>query len=359
MHDRIVIEQMKLSEKDNVLAFLKTAYADNPRHADPEFWDWHFPASPFCDPDNLPIWLAKSGGRIAGQLAATPVEFNVGGEIVSAIWILDLIVDPAFRRKGIAKNLALASKDFCPFVLGVNTTAQHSTELLEGLGWVIFTKIPRFQKILFPGNAMRETAGVGPLRSAANLAFAPLRPSLKELVRGQQKVKILDSFDSSFDDLWSDAKDQWNCSVSRTSAMLNWQFREQPGKRFEILGYFDGNKLRGYAVLFFRKPDSHGLISKSAVSDICYHPERPQEIVDALLQGALKLSLERRVGSLVTDALDPLVEERLGRLGFWRVKSDLQLLANVPEERQWLYDPAKWFLTRGDSDISIFEAPNL
>ncbi len=356
MQNGINIEQMKLSEKDNVLAFLKTVYANNPRHADPKFWDWHFPESPFCDPENLPIWLAKIGGRIAGQLAATSVELNVDGETVRSIWILDLIVDPDFRRMGIAKKLALASKDFCPFVLGVNTTAQHSTELLEGLGWVIFTKIPRFQKILFPGNALR---GAGPLRSAANLAFAPLRPSLKRLIRGRQNVRILDGFDASFDDLWAEAKNQWRCSVSRTSAMLNWQFREQPGKRFEILGYFDGDKLRGYTVLFFRKPDSNGSISKGAVSDICYHPDEPRDIVDALLRGALQIAIERRVGSMVTDAIDPLVEERLGRMGFWRVKSSLQLLANVPEDRQWLYDGAKWFLTRGDSDISIFEDPNL
>lgn len=356
MQDRIVIEQMKLSERDNVLAFLKTAYADNPRHSDPKFWDWHFPESPFCDPDNMPIWLAKSEGRIAGQLAATPVEFNVDGETVRAIWILDLIVDPAFRRMGIAKKLALASKEFCPFVLGVNTTVQHSTALLEGLGWVIFTKIPRFQKILFPGNALR---GPAPLRKAANLSFAPLRPSLKKLIRGRQNVRILDGFDGSFDGLWAEAKNQWRCSVSRTSAMLNWQFREQPGKRFEILGYFDGDRLRGYAVLFFRKPDGNGSSSKGAVSDICYHPDKPREVVDALLQGALQIAIERRVGSMVVDAIDPLIEERLGRLGFWRVKSSLQLLANVPEDRQWIYDSEQWFLTRGDSDISIFEAPNL
>src|ERR1700741_3258754 len=104
MQNEIIIEQMKLSDKDNVLDFLRAAYSDNPRHSDPAFWDWHFPDSPFCDADDLPIWLAKSGGRIVGQLAAVPVEFNAGGEMVRAIWILDLIVDPEFRRMGIAKK---------------------------------------------------------------------------------------------------------------------------------------------------------------------------------------------------------------------------------------------------------------
>lgn len=222
MQDGIVIEQMKLSEKDKVHAFLKTAYSDNPRQSDPDFWDWHFVKPPYSEPQNLPVWLAKSGERIAGQLAAIPVELNVGAETIRAIWILDLIVDPAFRRKGVAKKLALAAKEFCPFVLGVNTIEQHSTALLESLGWVIFTRIPRYQKVLFPGDAVREIARVKPLRSIANLAFTLFRLSVKSLVSNETSLKVLKEFDFSFDALWREARGQWCCSVSRSSDMLDW-----------------------------------------------------------------------------------------------------------------------------------------
>ena len=74
MQNQIIIEQLKYSEKEAALAFLKKAYADNPRQSDPVFWDWHFIESPHTDRDKLPIWLAKSGERIAGQLATLPVE---------------------------------------------------------------------------------------------------------------------------------------------------------------------------------------------------------------------------------------------------------------------------------------------
>ena len=355
MQSPAIIDQMKLSEKDDVLAFLRKAYAENPRHGDERFWDWHFPESPYCDPQNLPVWLAKVDGRIAGQLAAVPVEFNVADETVPAIWILDLIVDPEFRRRGIAKKLALASLDFCPFVLGINTSQQHSTELLAGLGWNIFTKVPRYQKMLFPGNAVREIAKAAPLRSIANLVSAPMR----RVGRTSVNVKPIDSFDPSFDKLWNEARGQWPCSVSRTSSMLEWQFLRQPGKKFEILAHYRDGELTGYVVMFFRRADERGVIEKAAISDICYGPDRPGETIDELLAAALNLAIERRVGSVVTDAIDARLESALKRAGFWRVKSDMQLLANVPRNENVVYNAANWYLTRGDSDTSIFEASNL
>jgi len=49
----------------------------------------------------------------------------------------------------------------------------------------------------------------------------------------------------------------------------------------------------------------------------------------------------------------------LKKLGFWPIKSPLQLMAKVPENADTVYDIQNWYLTRGDSDISIFEDPNL
>lgn len=354
MQNDLMIEQMQLSERDAVLSFLQTAYLENPRQSEPDFWEWHFRQPPRCQDGNLPVWLAKRGDRIAGQLAAIPVELNVGGETRPAIWILDLIVDPDFRRMGIAQKLVQAAERFCPYILGVNTNEQHAPALLQKQGFVIVSKIQRFHKMLFPGEAFREIAKLGPLRSIANLAFKPFRTGLRK----KTSVRLVTEFDASFDKLWSRANKQWPCSVSRTAEMLNWQFRRQPNKKYEVIGYFDKDKLLGYAVLFFRKPNEHGAIEKAAISDICYGPERPTEIIDALIRASLKLAVDRRVGGLVTDALDPLLQERFRFFGFWPVKSGLQLMVKAPENQDLLYDGSKWYLTRGDSDISIFEHPN-
>jgi GNAT superfamily N-acetyltransferase len=355
MPDEIIIEQLKLSDKDKIIPFLQRAYDDNPRMSDARFWDWHFLETPHARVDNLSVWIARSGEEIGGQLAATPVVVNLGGERRDAIWILDLIVAPEFRRKGLAKKLIRAAEEFCPLVLGVNTKEQFSTQLLEGLDYKIILNIHRFHKLLYAGNDVHKIAKIGFLRETVNAAFAPFRRRFKK----NENVRAVENFDASFDELWAEAETQWTCAVRRDREFLEWQFINQPAKKYDIISYYEGEKLLGYVVLYFRKPDTGGIIRKAAIADICYHPNNSKEVVDALLRESLRRAVERRAGGLVTDVLDDLIEERLEKLGFWRVKSPLQFLLKSPQNQDLLYNPKNWFLTRGDSDTSIFEAPNL
>ena len=82
-------------------------------------------------------------------------------------------------------------------------------------------------------------------------------------------------------------------------------------------------------------------------------------MIDELLKAALLRAIERRAGSLVTDVLDPQVEARLLQLGFWRIKTSPEFMVYSPTRRELMYEPSNWFLTRGDSDVSVFEGPNV
>ena len=166
-------------------------------------------------------------------------------------------------------------------------------------------------------------------------------------------------YDSSFDVFWLESSVQWSCAVARESGILNWQYKQQPGKEFETLGLYENDKLSGYVVLFFRKVGPDGALPKAAITDLCYHPQRRDEIVSILLRGALQKAVERRAAALVTDVIDPLVEEHLKELGFWHIKSPLELMVSSPGHNGLLSKSRNWFLTRGDSDISIFEQSNL
>jgi hypothetical protein len=147
--------------------------------------------------------------------------------------------------------------------------------------------------------------------------------------------------------------------VVRSAKILKWQYLDQPGKKFDVLGFYENDKLLGYIVLYFRKTDAHGVLQKAAITDICYHPSQPAQIIDVLVLAALEIAVRRGAGSLVTDVIDPLVQERLEFFGFWKTKNPLLLMMKSNADQELLYNPANWFLTRGDSDISIFEHPNL
>ena len=360
MENKLKFEHFDLSETDKLLSFLKVAYPDNLRNSDYDFWKWHFVENPLTDTKKMPIWVAKSGDEIAGQLAAIPVELNVAGEDLQAMWILDFIVAPKFRRQGIGKRIVLAAEEFCSVGLGVNTAEQHSTALLQGLGWKLVCNIPRYHKLLFPGEAIREITKIKAVREAVNFCFAPFRPRSNQTYLSENKnLRFVEHFDDSFDKLWRESKQQWACAVARDAKMLEWQYLRQPKKKFDILGYYENKKLLGYVVLFFRKPNAENAISKAAITDIFYHPSKPLETIDNLLRGALQLCVERRAGGIVIDIIDFTIEERLRHLGFWQVKNPLQLLVKSKNYQDLLYNSDKWFLTRGDADISIFEEPNL
>ncbi len=354
----MLIKQLELSEKNELLKFLRTAYADNPRMSDVSFWNWHFLENPYVDVNNLPVWIAKDGDEIVGQLAATPFKLKVGDEEKRAMWILDLIVRPDYRRKGLGKKLAAAAEKYCPLGLGINTAEQHSTALLENLGWTMFGKVPRYNKLLYPGEALREISRIKTLRRFANAVFAPLRPRSNPHAL-EKNLRRAEKFDSSFDDLWRESAAQWTCAVVRETVFLNWQYVNQPGKKYDILACYENEKLVGYAVLYFRKTDADGALAKAAITDLIYHSSKPIETIDELLRGSLQIALERRAGALVTDALDSLIEKRLKFFGFGRVKSPLQLLVKSNERREILEDTNQWLVTRGDSDTSVFEQPNL
>lgn len=360
MQTEVQIEQMRLSEKEKLLAFLREAYAENPRMSDARFWEWHFLENPYVSNDNLPVWIAKSGGRIAGQLAAIPVELKVGDEQKSAMWILDLIVHKDFRRRGIAKRLVLKSEEFCPLGLGVNTMEQHAPMLLMSLGWKIVRKIPRYAKLLFPGNVLAEVSRIDPLRRTINSLYAPFRPHRDDSLFGDGgNLRMIERFDSIFDDLWREAAGQFTCAVVRDSRLLEWLYLKQPGKKFDCFGYFEDKKLLGYAILFVRKADANGAVAKAAITDLIYSANNAEKIIDELIRGALQIAASRGAGTLVTDAVDPLLGQKLLHTGFHRVKNPLQLMVKSSEHGNLLYNAENWFLTRGDSDTSIFEHPNL
>ena len=347
------VRQLKLEEKPTLLRFLRRSYGAASRHGNEAFWDWHFLEAPYADRNDLPVWVALDGAEVVGLLAAVEVRLMVEGEERRAIWILDLLIDPSYRRRGLAKKLALLSAEFCPIVLGINTAAQHSTELLLALGWQHVGNLPRYRAILNPGSALPSSVP-RPLRQFANAALRRDKAAASRSV----DIRPVSGFDATFDALCHEASRQRPCSVARRSELLAWQYEKQPWKRFDILGAYVDGRLAGYAVLFFRKADEHGLIRKAAITDLCYLPENSEPVLSALLSESRLLASERGAGTLVTDLMDAAAGESLVKAGFRSAAGPLQLLVRAGAGAELLYEAGNWFVTRGDSDTSIFEEPN-
>lgn len=350
----VEVKQFELAERDSLLAFLQIAYANEPVKFDPAYWNWHYLENPYTAPNNIPLWVVKDRDRVVGQAATILVKLKVGDEMRFAVWILDFVLLPEYRGRKLGKRLLLLARETYPTMLALGYN-QMSGNVLSSLGWLPMGTIHRYQRLLFPGFAAKELARIALVRGLVNFGYAPFRPRLNVK---SESIRRVDVIDSAFDDLWSRACTQWPCAVVRGSAFLNWQFRRQPGKVFEMIGYFDGDQLRGYLVLFFRRGE-YGAPPKVAITDICYHPENADRVIASLLETALASATERRAGSIVIDVLDSRVESHLQRHGFWRIKRAPPFMIYSPTKQDLIYQAANWYLTRADSDVSIFEGPNV
>lgn len=359
MRADVQIKQFELSEQEAVLAFLREVYADDRRKSDAAFWKWHYLENPYTTPDNVPLWIVKDGSRVVGQAATILVEIKVLEEIRRAVWILDFILAPEYRGQKLGKRLLLLARETYPTMLALGYNDQ-SGNVLRSLEWVEMGAINRYQKLLFPGYGLQETAAFAPLRGLLNLCYAPFRPGKRQIKASDcYTIKEVTTFDGEFDDLWQRASVPFPCAVVRSSAFLEWQFMRQPGKKFEVVGLYRDGQLAGYVVLFLRKPECASAPPKAAITDICYDPQNAEETIDELLRAALRLSLQKRAGSLVTDVREPHLQARLERFGFWKIKKSPPFMIYSPTRRDVMYEHGSWFLTRADSDVSIFEDPNL
>lgn len=357
MPDDLQIKQFELSDQEALLSFLRFAYAGEPRKSEPAFWKWHYLENPYTSPNDIPLWIVKDGDRVVGQAATILVELRVCEETRHAVWILDFILLPEFRGQKLGKRLLMLARETYPtmFALGFN---EQSGNVLRSLQWVAMKAIHRYQRLLFPGDALKGIASLAPLRELVNLCYAPFRPRLASTSDASWTIRQVTEFDASFDDLWRRTSAQWPCAVVRKARFLEWQFMRQPGKKFEVLGLYEKEQLLGYVVMFFRRAKD-GVTPKGAISDICCDARNSESVIDELLKAALRLAIERRAGSLVTDVLDPRIEERLRYFGFWRIKAAPPFMVYSPTRQELMYEPSNWFLTRADSDVSIFEEPNL
>lgn len=359
MPSDIQVKQFDISEQDKLLSFLRLAYPGEPLKSDPAFWQWQFLENPCVSPDNVPTWIVTDGDKIVGQLAALPIKLKVGEEELRAIWVVNIIVLPEYRGRGLGTRLfEVARESFCQTMIALGYNEQ-SGAILRRLKWFEMGRINRYHLLLFPGDAAKEISRFAPARHLANLLYAPFRPHLSKLSNANGELREVAEFDAAFDKLWLDAREQWPCAVVRDARFLEWQYKKQPGKKFDVLGYYEDDTLLGYIVLFFRKAEHGGVSHKAAITDLCYSARNSQVVIDSLLKGALRLALERHTGGVVTDVLDASVGERLQRFGFRYVKASPGFMVAPGEREALMKSRSNWFLTRGDSDVSIFEDPNV
>ena len=167
--------------------------------------------------------------KVIGQAAYLPINLNILGNIVPAIWFVDYVVLPEFKGKGLGKILSKEWMKICPNQMAI--CSDDSLRVLKKLGWKDNFTTKRLVK---PINTLKFLPVLKNLK--LNFVNRTLRYFVKKKYSRNISInpyKISDNFkiiDDSFK-LRKIVKNNEFAEIIRDEKWLHWRLIECPYKK--------------------------------------------------------------------------------------------------------------------------------
>lgn len=318
--------------------------------------DWLCSTNPYRSPDGLGVWIARRNGRIVGQQAEIAFGLRVGGEELRAAVPTELMVDTAWRLRGVgpalSREMCQASRIACAFLM-----TDDASRMYARAGWADLGEIPRYVlplgSMATTNRGMTARGGIRPtvtrsalaLVSSAEILAARLRTSKTQLVP-------VDEFDDGAQTIWEQEATTYPVLACRTTRDLRWRFDKCPYastyRRFYLVR---AGRPVGYVVLRVRTWRGHPALR------IVDYLTRPS-CVGTLFAHCVVLA--KREGHEMIELLTRNSAARLQihSLGFIRSRPRPQArlmvaIADNDPLRRHVMDPESWFVTASDSDEEL------
>ncbi len=106
------VRQARLEDWPAIARFIAITYGAQAPYKQRARWDWAFLHNPFNqDSDGrVPVWIALHRGEVAGQIALQPGRIWLRGASYEAGWIVDVMVHPEHRGRGVGHLIQQAMK---------------------------------------------------------------------------------------------------------------------------------------------------------------------------------------------------------------------------------------------------------
>jgi GNAT superfamily N-acetyltransferase len=269
----LVIRRATQHDMPALLDFVGRTYGAGAPFKDIARHRWQFEENPFrpaheTDPT---IWIALDGARVIGEIAVQDGALWLEGDRIPAGWIVDVMVDPAYRGRGLGHRIHQAVMAERP-VLVTLTMAPATRRMAERAGCLTLGPtrqfiLPHRVSVGTVKRFLHYKAQTGSVRRAAVLrAFnaSILGPmgvaGCMRMVTGLRRwwhaprrpvglrVSEVDRFPADMDALWADVRDGFTAVFERSAAFLNWRFVDAPGLTYRRFLLEREGKLVGYLV---------------------------------------------------------------------------------------------------------------
>ena len=329
-------------------------------------WDWAFLDTPFArDADGrVPVWIALENGAVAGQIALQPGRVWLDGAPHEAGWIVDVMVHPAHRGRGVGHLIQQAMKETGRTLVTL-TMAEATRRMAEKAGCVTLPPVRQMVRIgrlrgrtvtdvLGPilerrarlravGRAFNRS-GVGPAL-AARLAAAAAGAHRIALPRPTEAdIHPIERIDPAVADrLFAQQPTAIPGLWDRSGAFCRWRFDAEPVLRYQRALLMRGGTAAGQVV--WRLPEPAEL-PVGTLTDVLADPGDGPAI-EALAAYAVH-AMAPQCEAIVAGASHPEHLRALRRLGFVAVKthrptvisSDPAMLARCAAIDQWHFTKA-------------------
>lgn len=98
------------------------------RRLDSKYIEWKFRIGESFNPSFL-IAIDTNNNEVVGQFGIIPCTVKVGGEVFSAQWACDLMVNPDYRGMGVAQKLYSEAHKYAEITLGSNPSPKASNSM--------------------------------------------------------------------------------------------------------------------------------------------------------------------------------------------------------------------------------------
>lgn len=219
-------------------------------------YDWLYVNNP-AGSSTVCLLRDEDSGTIVGSTALLPRNLCANGTILRAGIAADLMVDHRHRslgpsiilQKGILGRLAETGVDVVyafPNPKSIPMTRRIGyRQVAQRMALVLPLRSETFLRERIPNGGVRKAVAM-----LIDIALY-LRPRLyKPLLTSGCRHFVATSFDNSFDDIWSRIRSGYALIGEKTSAFLNWRYRDSPQGDYAVFGLRtrDQQAIDGYVV---------------------------------------------------------------------------------------------------------------
>ncbi|MEM9320441.1 MAG: GNAT family N-acetyltransferase [Pseudomonadota bacterium] len=370
-NDAVVIRRAAASDFPQIFDFIARTYGSGAAFKDAARLEWQFVRPAFrADQTVAPtLWLAEAGGRVVGTIGVQDSRLKLGSETIPAGWIVDVMVDPAWRGQGLGhkihdavmgERMTLVTLTMAP---ATRRIAEKAGALTLGPTWqfvkpaklrgptvsryLTIKKATRPKLARWIALFIRSRIGPAAVAAAGRLAARIASIRHKRAALTGFDIEEVDWFPDSLDAFWASLKADFPAIFDRSAEALNWRFCQCPGlayRRFVLRG--DGI-VRGWLVVRVGVKEE---LPVGAVVDLLAAPD-DQPALDALIALAQETLLPH-CEFLEAAASTPAFVAAFKRAGFLQGRVMHPTVVCTSATIRARLEAAKddWHFTKGDHD---------